>query len=341
MQEKAKKFLYCDSHGFGYLLDYAMDILGYALTLAGLASIIALMNGQIVLLFAALSLLGAYIEGKARMKAMRLSLDVIGDQRRWVYYGKLFEDYHFGKEIRLNNLTEWLIGREAQFMKRANENIGRQNTLFIRSGVAGAVFTFIEQGAAYAYLIAQILRKTVGIGDFILFVAAVTAFGAALRNLMDSVVSIRSYDMYYDRLDEYLNLPRTLRTGKLRPGKGPYTIRFEDVGFRYPNAEGWTLRHVNLVLESGEKLCLVGENGAGKSTFVKLLCRMYEPAEGRILLDGTDIRELDYDAYIKLFSCVFQDFRLFSMSMKDNAAFDTGASEKEILHALEQAGMGA
>lgn len=340
MQEKAKKFLYCDYHGFGYLLDCAMDVVGALLTLAGLASLIALMSVKLVLLFIVLSALGAYIEGRARMKAMVLSLEVIGDNRRWMYYDRLFEERAFGKEVRLNNLTDWLLAREAGFLKRANDNIAGQNALFIKSGVAGAAFTFIEQVAAYAYLIEQVLGKGMSIGDFALYTAAVTAFGTALRSLIDSVVTIRSYDMYYDRLEEYLNLPQSMRAGKRMPPAGAHTIAFEHVSFRYPGAPDWALRDISLTLRPGEKLCLVGENGAGKSTFVKLLCRLYEPNEGKIMLGGTDIKEFDYDAYTKHIATVFQDFKLFSLSIRDNIALAADARAEDILHPLVQVGLG-
>ncbi|HOG01025.1 MAG TPA: ABC transporter ATP-binding protein [Clostridia bacterium] len=340
MQEKAKKFLYSDYHGFGYLLDCALDVLGAVLTLAGVASLIALMSWKLLLLFALLAGLGAWIEGRARAKAMALSFEVVGDRRRWIYYARLFEDCAYGKEIRLNGLADWMLAREKASLLQINDNIARQNARFMGAGVAGAAFTFLEQAAAYTYLIARVLEGGMGVGDFVLYAAAVTAFGAALRNMLSSVVDIRSYDLYYDKLDDYLNLPRVMRQGKLPLPAGAHEIRFENVGFRYPGAEGWALRNVDITLGPGERLCLVGENGAGKSTFVKLLCRLYDPSEGRILLDATDIREFDYDAYMKLFSCVFQDFRLFSMSIRDNVVLAGDADDEDVLGALVRAGLG-
>lgn len=340
MQEKAKKFLYSDYHGFGYLLDCALDVLGAALTLAGILSLIALMSWKLLLLFALFAGLGAWIEGRARTKAMALSLEVIGDRRKWMYYAKLFEDYAYGKEIRLNGLANWMLAREKASLSQVNDNIARQNARFMGAGVAGAVFTFFEQAAAYVYLVAQVIRGVMGIGDLMLYASAVTAFGLALRQMLSGAVDIHSYDMYYDRLDEYLDLPQTLRGGKLPLPAGEHELRFENVGFRYPGAASFALRHVDITLRPGEKLCLVGKNGAGKSTFVKLLTRLYEPCEGRILFGGADIRTLDYDAYMTLFSCVFQDFKLFSMPVRDNVALAVEAGDDEIWSALERAGLG-
>ena len=158
---------------------------------------------------------------------------------------------------------------------------------------------------------------------------------------MESLAEIRLYDGYYEDLDAYLHLPQKLRES----GTGPvaaktHTIEFQNVGFRYPGQENWALRGVNLTLRPGEKLAVVGENGAGKSTFVKLLCRLYDPTEGRILLDGVDIREYDYDGYMAQFSTVFQDYRLFSMSLRDNVALALPADDHRVELLLRQVGMG-
>jgi len=146
--------------------------------------------------------------------------------------------------------------------------------------------------------------------------------------------------MYYDHLDEYLNVPMRLRTGtQLPPPAGQHRIEFRSVSFRYAGAEKWALRRISLVLEPGEKLSIVGENGSGKTTFAKLLMRLYDPTEGEILLDGVDIRRIDCDRYMELFSAVFQDFQLFSMSLRDNIALGLPVSDEEILHALDQVGL--
>lgn len=341
MQEKAKKFLYCDWHGFGYLLDCALNILGQLFTLAGIAAIIAAINPLIVLLFILLAALGTLAEGRAKRAAMRLSEEVSADQRRCMYYAGLFEDFHYGKESRINGLGDWLIGRERVFSENANRNICQQNNGYICSGLLRAVFTFIQQCAAYLYLLYQAAAGLISIGSFTMYIGAVTAFADSLRSVMDSLMEISAYDFYYDRLEQYLSVPASLRESGHSPlPKGEHRITFQNVSFCYPGQTGDALQNISLTLQPGQKLGIVGENGAGKTTFVKLLTRLYDPTDGKILLDGMDIREIDYEQYMSLFSAVFQDYKLFACSLKENVALALPAEDARIERLLRQAGLG-
>ena len=119
-----------------------------------------------------------------------------------------------------------------------------------------------------------------------------------------------------------------------------YEIECRDVSFRYPGTDTWALRHVNLKFRVGERLAVVGKNGSGKTTFIKLLCRLYDPTEGEILLNGIDIRKYSYEEYLSLFSVVFQDFKLFSFELGQNVAASVEVDEERARACLEQAGFG-
>src|SRR5699024_11889496 len=111
-----------------------------------------------------------------------------------------------------------------------------------------------------------------------------------------------------------------------------YEVEFKDVSFKYPGSDLWALRHVNMKFKVGKRLAIVGENGSGKTTFIKLLCRLYDPQEGQILLNGIDIRKYNYRDYMQIFSVVFQDFQLISQSLGSNVAgameYDRARSEE-------------
>ena len=341
MQQKANKFLYCDWHGFGYLLDCSMNALGQIFTLIGIAAIIATIDLGILLLFIVLIILGALIEKRAKQNAIRLSESISKDQRGWLYYASLFEDQSFAKEIRLNSLEKWLLDRERNYFTKVNDNQKKQNDGFIISGLFGAIFTLVQQSAAYAYLIYCVVSGIISIGSFTMYTGAVTTFSIAFRQVLDSIIEIQTYDTYYDRLDEYLNLPKTLREGdELIDADRTHFIEFRNVNFMYPGSNTYALKNVNITIPFGQKLSIVGENGAGKTTFVKLLTRMYDPTEGEILLDGVNIKKIDYDQYMSLFSSVFQDYKLFSFSIKDNVALAQPVNKAKVRDILEYVGFG-
>ena len=353
MQEKAKKFLYSDWHGFGYLLDSALNIVGQVFTLAGVAAIIATLDVRVVLIFLVLTGAGTFAEGRAKERAAKLTEQISADQRGWMYYARLFENFDYGKEIRLNAMGDWLLKRERAFFTRVNDNLKQQNDGYIRSGLIGSGCTFLQQCAAYTWLILRTMQGGISVGSFTMYVSAVTSFASALRTVLDNLTEIRVYDRFYDRLDEYLSVPARLRGDvgdrnsdisarnekRILP-EGEHVIEFRNVGFRYSGSDTWALRDVNMTLKPETKLAVVGENGAGKTTFVKLLTRLYDPTEGVIMIDGIPIQEYDYDSYMSAFSAVFQDYRLFSFSLEENVTLASPADERRVENILRRVGLG-
>jgi ATP-binding cassette subfamily B protein/ATP-binding cassette subfamily C protein len=189
----------------------------------------------------------------------------------------------------------------------------------------------------------QVFAKTITIGDFTMYVGVVAAFSGAMRGLMQNIIEVSVYRSYYDAIDEYLDVPAKMRDNAHLPiPTGKHEIEFRGVSFSYPGQKGYALRNVNIILKPGQKLSIAGENGAGKTTFVKLLCRIYDPTEGAILLDGIDIRDIDFEQYMSLFSTVFQDYKLYALSLKDNVALakSDNADDNNVETVLRQAGFG-
>ena len=339
-QKKAEKFLTCDWHGFGYLLDCALRVIGQCISLAGLAAILSVLHSGYVLAFTAFAALCTVVEHRAKQRAAALSMEVVGVQRQWLYTLSLMQENTYAKEIRLGGMASWLLARERTHFTAYLDNQRRQNRHYIRAGAIRAAVTFAQQVAAYAFLIVRVMDKSLGVGDFTMCITAVTAFSAALQSIMDSLIEIHTYDLYYTKLEEYLHVPARLREGVAHPvPEDAEEIVFEDVGFCYPGAESWALRHIHLTLRRGERLALVGENGSGKSTLIKLLCRLYDPTEGRILWGGVDVRTLDYDAYLQQFATVFQDFQLFDFSLRDNLTLGRPMEDARLIEVLRQVGL--
>ena len=286
MQEKAKKFLYCNWHGFGYLLDCALQITSYLVTLLGIGAILATLELWVVLLFALLAALGAVTEALIRKKVKRLDDALIADQRQWSYYAGLFDKAEYGKEIRIYQAGQWLLSKERAFFTRANANLKKQNGEYTKSGLLISVFTFLQQLAGYVYLIHQVLAESISLGDFTMYVSAITVFASTFRQILSAVVEIRAYDMYFKDLDRYLSVPAVLRSGKALPAvDGARNITFKHVSFRYPGSERYALKDIKLTLRPGQKLLVVGENGAGKTTLFNCLNRDLKVDSGNFYIE--------------------------------------------------------
>ncbi len=195
----------------------------------------------------------------------------------------------------------------------------------------------------FLFTAAKAWMGAIGIGNFILYQGTVQKFVESLSALASDIGELRSNNEYLEEVFQYLEMPNHMYHGTLAVEKRDdidYEIEFRDVSFKYPRSEEWVLRHVNLKFKIGEKMAIVGENGSGKTTFIKLLCRLYDPTEGKILLNGIDITRYRYEEYMKLFSVAFQDYTLFSFSIAENVAASRQIDENRVLECLERVGLG-
>ncbi len=175
------------------------------------------------------------------------------------------------------------------------------------------------------------------------YVGAVTQLFLGVYALLGLLGEIRANNDFLDLCYAFLDLPNSMYQGSLTTEKRAdrqYQVEFRDVSFRYPGSDRWALRHVNLKFRLGSRLAVVGENGSGKTTFIKLLCRLYDPTEGEILLNGIDIRKYRYEDYIDIFSVAFQDFKLLGLPLGQNVAGRVQYDREKAEQCLKDAGFG-
>ena len=202
---------------------------------------------------------------------------------------------------------------------------------------AGALMT----GIVYAFVCLKAWAGAFGVGSVTQYVGAATALSANLAKLFSGVGVLRTNAVFLKNIYEFLDIPNAMYQGSLTTEKRAdrrYEVEFCDVSFKYPGTDVWALRHVNMKFEIGKRLAIVGENGSGKTTFIKLLCRLYDPQEGQILLNGIDIRKYRYDDYMRIFSIVFQDFQLISQPLGANVAGAAQYDRERVERALGEAG---
>lgn len=201
----------------------------------------------------------------------------------------------------------------------------------------------VSNMVCYLFVVVKAFFGAFGIGNIVQYVSVLSKFGDGVRELWAMLSDNTLYCRHLKRTFAYLDIPNKMYQGSLTVEKrddNEYYVEFKDVSFKYPGTDIYALRHVNIKFKVGEKLAVVGMNGSGKTTFIKLLCRLYDPTEGEILLNDVNIKKYDYQKYMSIFSVVFQDFQLFSFSLGQNVASSAEFDREKVLACLEKAGFG-
>ncbi len=207
----------------------------------------------------------------------------------------------------------------------------------------GEAISAVMTGVVYVFVCLKAWAGAFGVGSITQYVGAVTALARNISTLLGTMGTLKSNTAFLRPSFAFLDIPNAMYQGSLSTEKRAdreYEVEFVDVSFRYPGMERWALRHVNMKFKIGRKMAVVGENGSGKTTFIKLLCRLYDPQEGQILLNGIDIRKYDYRDYMDVFAVVFQDFQLIAQPLGANVAGAARYDRDRAARALTDAGFG-
>lgn len=269
------------------------------------------------------------------------------------YISERSRDLGHAKDIRIFGLRPWLEELYHKTMDAYTAFHRRTQGVYLWAKVADLVLTFLRSAVAYAYLIRLVLRGGLGVAEFLLYFTAAGGFTEWVSGILDGFHTLYQQSLDLSTARECLDYrepflfdggkPVNAVIGKNvhPPGAAGHTeIRLENVSFRYPGAQQDALQNINLTLHPGEKLAVVGLNGAGKTTLVKLVCGFLDPTEGRVLLDGRDIRDLNRRDYYTLFSAVFQNFSLLASSLAANVAqTETDINMERVQKCVEEAGL--
>lgn len=265
-------------------------------------------------------------------------------EKQMYYISGRANDLTAAKDIRIFGLRPWL---EEVYGKAKEAYIAFQQKaqgIYTWAKIADLILTFLRNGVAYAYLIGLVIGNGLEVSEFLLYFGAVSGFTTWISGILGNFNTLHKQSLDISIVRECLEYdePFKFDDGEgIKPEPGhKYELRLENVSFRYPEADRNALTNINLTLHPGENLAVVGLNGAGKTTLIKLICGFLDPTEGRVLLDGKDIRDYNRRDYYTMFSAVFQNFSLLAGTIATNVAQDFVEIDMErVKECVEKAGL--
>ena len=332
----------------GILSGMALTVSLFASPVPDTAGRLTVLNSPVFILALAfimvlISLLAGICNAKAISYWSGIAEDATFGNRLFGFFGFIGRQTDRGTDIRMYNqqhLVSAYWGKNTSF--GVDGPIGKlaRGPLGIYSGL-GTGITVLVTGSVYVFTCLKAWAGAFDVGSVTQYVGAATAMADSISELIALLGKLRANTEYLDKVFQFLDIPNAMYQGSLTTEKRSdrqYEVEFRDVSFKYPGSDNWALRHVSVKFQVGRRLAVVGENGSGKTTFIKLLCRLYDPQEGQILLNGIDIRKYNYRDYMNVFSVVFQDFQLLSQPLGANVAGRTDYDRERVLKSLADAG---
>lgn len=241
--------------------------------------------------------------------------------RQVSYMSRVSQHFDYAKDVRLFSMRDFLLGKQRKVYEKREERYDKHYLMWQNYSLFGQVLNIITRTLIYSVLFFAVMDKfsPMSIGNFTLYLSLAMAFSSALLVLLQQFGDYSRASMEVDDLRSFLDIPDENDDALLDVQNcKEYEICFHNVSYRYPNSDRYAVKNLNITLVPGERLAVVGLNGAGKTTMIKLLLRLYDPTEGYISLNGTDIRKFKRKDYYKLFSPVFQKVELFATSFSEN-----------------------
>ncbi|MDY0277060.1 MAG: ABC transporter ATP-binding protein [Acholeplasma sp.] len=269
----------------------------------------------------------------------QVMMENIDGNRRFGYFYNVCVNYKKGKEIRLYDMHDMLIGLMKDKRFSIEENWERFVNVNIKFLIINNFFNKVLLFIAYLYVGLKAIYGLISIGSVVSYVAAITTLNLSVTRFLRSFVTANQQASYLQHYFSYINLNTKMQYGKKEFNSNDIEVEFKNVSFAYVNQKEKVLNNVSFKLNSKEKLAIVGLNGSGKTTLVKLLCRLYDPNEGSITVNGIDIKEYSKEALTNIYAVVFQDFKLFSYSIKENVAGGKEVDDERVIKSLDKAGI--
>ena len=334
------------------LIQSNFQVIRHGLTLAGYVALLIGFSGWMAVAVLVATVPAFVAEARFSGAAFRLRNWRSPDSRRLTYLEYVLGNDEHAKEVKLFGLAPLLLGR---YKRLAETFFADDRKLAVRRMVWGYALSLVSTGVfygCYALIVAATVRGRLSLGDMTLYLVAFRQGQQSFQAVLSALGGMYEDTLYMSNLFEYFAIPtdEVKATGPVAVVRAEEGVRFEGVGFKYPGggaageregADRWALRGVDVFVPKGQSLALVGENGAGKTTFIKLLAGLYDPTEGRVLLDGRDVRTWDERELRARIGVIFQDFNEYQLALRENVGFgsvDHLEDELRVGRAVDQGG---
>lgn len=270
----------------------------------------------------------------------------VDDDRKMDYLYMTMTDYRYAKEVRINNADEYLGSKYMTILRSRTGKLRKLIKAKMSAELVGDLLTALQTLITYLYGTWLVINGELNIAEYTVLIASTTLFASVFISLFTQAGTIRKNASAITFLEEYDRIleehtKNTDAEDKMEECDfSGADITFENVTFRYPGGKTDVLSNVSFTIKAHEKTALVGLNGAGKTTIIMLMLRLYEPTEGRILVGGRDIKTIPYRSYSSRMAVVLQDFTLFAYSIKENIVFDKAYDGKRLNKCIEESGIG-
>lgn len=321
------------------IIHYVSLFINEAIVLIGLSYILGVLNPLLIVGILIIVVINAKIFRIMEKNKYKSTQEAMADERGFRYFNDLIKDFTIGKDIRLYSGQDLVLGRAVKFRTKILNVYTRQMRMVGKYTGITKINVELQMVIVYGYLTFIAMAKAITIGQFTLYAGAVSSFSKSFSGILECYTNLSEYCNYLELFVKFDQIESKNTLGKLEAkNMKDTTIQFENVSFKYPGKTDYVLKDVSITIKPGEKLSVVGLNGAGKTTFIKLLARLYEPTSGTIYIGNKNISDYNYEEYMSLLAIVFQDFQLLSYTIKENLSHT--CEEDELIHeSLNKAGL--
>ncbi len=342
-QPQMKDFIQKAQNGnlFFDIVNTLFSLLSSIITLTGMAAIVITLQPIIFVMIVLVIFFRMLAEKRNRRTNEKYRSIFAPIMRKAGYLGRLMQTIEFGKEIRINNLQQYIFDKNKDTAENEYLYLNKSQIIEVtKTNSIVEIAVILQECIVYLILAWKVFFSGMPIGDFSMYMTGINSFTGCMQGIVSSFSNLRKNGSFAEDFRYCVEMADKSRQDKISSISVKeihgVELEFRNVSFKYPNTDRMILKNISLKLREGETLSLVGINGAGKTTFVKLVCRLYEPTEGEILINGIPINTIPYEDYCELLGVVFQDFKIFAFTVAENVALSTVYDKNAVIRCMEE-----